>query len=134
MHERFYFHYYYYFVHLYPRAIIHYIYIYIYMLLVWLNHTHGSRTSCIHTSSVIYDQLIISFKRHTWIYTYIDKIMYIYIYLQLYTWLCLGVTVYHLWRHRNDLIHSETPRSEKAIWLRSSGMWVSGPGDSSRQI
>jgi len=29
--------------------------------------------------------------------------------------LCLGATVYHLWRHRNNLIHSKTPRSEEAI-------------------
>jgi hypothetical protein len=29
--------------------------------------------------------------------------------------LCLGATVYHLWRHRNDLIHLKIPRSEEAI-------------------
>jgi hypothetical protein len=29
--------------------------------------------------------------------------------------LCLGATVYYLWRHINDLIHSKTPRSKEVI-------------------
>lgn len=29
--------------------------------------------------------------------------------------LCLGATVYHLWRHRNDLLHGNTPRSEEGL-------------------
>jgi hypothetical protein len=27
--------------------------------------------------------------------------------------LCFGATVYHLWRHRNDLLHDNSPRSEE---------------------
>jgi hypothetical protein len=29
--------------------------------------------------------------------------------------LCLGATVYHLWRQQNDLLHCNTPRMEEAI-------------------
>jgi len=29
--------------------------------------------------------------------------------------LCLGATIYHLWRQRNDLFHGNMPRSEEAI-------------------
>jgi len=29
--------------------------------------------------------------------------------------LCLGATIYHLWRHRNDLLHGNTPRSEELL-------------------
>jgi hypothetical protein len=29
--------------------------------------------------------------------------------------LCLGATVYHLWKQRNDLLHCNKPRTEEAI-------------------
>jgi hypothetical protein len=29
--------------------------------------------------------------------------------------LCLGATIYHLWRHRNDLLHGNTPCSEELL-------------------
>jgi hypothetical protein len=29
--------------------------------------------------------------------------------------LCFGATIYHLWRHRNDLLHGNSPRSEEAL-------------------
>jgi hypothetical protein len=29
--------------------------------------------------------------------------------------LCFGATIYHLWRHRNDLLHGNTPRSEELL-------------------
>ncbi len=29
--------------------------------------------------------------------------------------LCLGATVYHLWKQRNDLLHNNTPRTEEAL-------------------
>jgi hypothetical protein len=29
--------------------------------------------------------------------------------------LCFGATVYHLWRHRNDLLHDNSPRSEEDL-------------------
>jgi hypothetical protein len=29
--------------------------------------------------------------------------------------LCLAATVYHIWQLRNDLCHSNTPRTEKAL-------------------
>jgi hypothetical protein len=32
--------------------------------------------------------------------------------------LCLGATVYHLWKQRNDLLHNNTPRTEEAILTR----------------
>jgi hypothetical protein len=29
--------------------------------------------------------------------------------------LCLGAVIYHIWRHRNDIQHGNTPKSEEAI-------------------
>jgi hypothetical protein len=29
--------------------------------------------------------------------------------------LCLGATIYHLWKQRNNLLHGNTPRSEEVI-------------------
>jgi hypothetical protein len=29
--------------------------------------------------------------------------------------LCFGATIYQLWRHRNDLLHGNSPRSEEAL-------------------
>jgi hypothetical protein len=29
--------------------------------------------------------------------------------------LCLGATVYNLWRQKNDLMHNNTPRTEEPI-------------------
>lgn len=29
--------------------------------------------------------------------------------------LCFGATIYNLWRHRNDLLHGNTPRSEELL-------------------
>jgi hypothetical protein len=29
--------------------------------------------------------------------------------------LCFGATIYHLWRHRNDLLHGNTPRLEELL-------------------
>lgn len=29
--------------------------------------------------------------------------------------LCFGVVIYHIWRHRNDLQHGNTPKLEEAI-------------------
>jgi hypothetical protein len=29
--------------------------------------------------------------------------------------LCFGATIYHIWRHRNDLLHGNLLRSEEAL-------------------
>jgi hypothetical protein len=29
--------------------------------------------------------------------------------------LCFGAVIYYIWRHRNDLQHGNTPKSEEAI-------------------